>query len=163
MDTKLIILGSFMAIIAFIFQVIPVLFSEVFVFVTVLSGIPIYISARKKPVIGFLTYIVADVLVALLSVHEGFFFFFTNGIVGLSLGISNFYIKKSIINGIIGGIILTISLSIMTFIFGINIFGKELSFHILIQLIILAIFSLFYCLIYDRFSDFVFNKINGKM
>lgn len=162
MSAKLIVLGSFMAIIAFIFQIIPVLFSEAFIFVTILSGIPIYISARKKPIIGLLTYIVAGILVVLLSVHEGFFFFFTNGIVGLSLGMSNFYIEKSIVNGIIGGIILTISLSIMTFVFGINIFGKKFSFHILIQLIILTIFSLLYCLIYNKFSNFVFNKINEK-
>lgn len=96
--TRIIVLGALLAALAALFQLIPYFFSEMLVLLTIFSGLPIYIISRIKPKVGVLSYIVASAIIIFFTLHEGLFFLCTNGIIGLSLGICNYYTKrKSII------------------------------------------------------------------
>ena len=75
MKTKTIVIGALFAVITALFQVIPVLFSEVFIFLTIFSAVPIFIVSRINPKAGFLSYIVASILIMLISTNEGLFFY----------------------------------------------------------------------------------------
>ena len=50
--TKLIVLGALFTSLAVIFQMVPVVFSKAFVLVTMLSAIPIYLTAKMDPKTG---------------------------------------------------------------------------------------------------------------
>lgn len=158
-QTKLIVLGALFTSLAVIFQMVPAFFSEAFVFVTMLSALPIYITAKLNPKIGIVGYITAAILITLFSTHEGLFFMCTNGIVGLALGITHYYTNKKMIIISLSTITLTIALSIMTFIIGIPVFGFVLNTGITIQICILLAFSLVYSIFYFYISHIIFKKI----
>lgn len=160
--TKLIVLGAFCISLAVVFQIIPVLFSEIFVFVTMLSALPIYMIAKMNPKIGVAGYITAAILITLFSVHEGMFFLCTNGVVGLALGGTHYYTNKRSIIFSISAILLTLALSMMTFIIGIPVFGFVINANIFIQVCILLIFSLVYSIFYFYVSNLVFKIINKR-
>ena len=160
LNTKTLIIGSLLAVIAALFQSVPVLFSEIFVLVTVFSAIPIYIVSRINPKAGILSYFVASIIVMLISTHEGLFFLCTNGIIGVSLGICNYYTKRKINIWFISSIILTAALSVMNYGIGIPVFATKIPGGLLIQLSILFLFSAIYNIIYYYFSSFIFNFLN---
>lgn len=157
--TKIIVIGALMAAIAVIFQTLPILLSEVFIFLTVLSAVPIYIASRVKPVAGVLSFLVAAILMIFISTHEALFFICTNGIVGMSLGICRYIKLKKAIILLICPLALTISLSIMNYGIGIPVFGSKIPGAFLVQLLILFLFSLVYILIYLLFADFLYKRL----
>lgn len=157
--TKYIVVAALMAAIAAIFQCLPVLFSEIVIFMTILSALPIYTASRMKPVSGILAYLVAAFLIFLLSTHEGLFFLCTNGIIGLSLGICRFYKQKKLIILLISSFSLLISLSIMNYIVGIPIFGVAIPGKFVIQLLLIALFSAVYNFFYLLVADFLYNRL----
>lgn len=148
MNTKTIVIGSLLAAIAAIFQLIPVFLTEGLVFLTILSAIPIYLISIINPKVGLLSYIITGILVMIFSIHEGLFFLCTNGVVGMSLGMSSYYTKKKLIIWAISSITLTISLSIMNYVIGIPVFGFKIPGGMPIQIVILFVFSLIYNIIY---------------
>ena len=77
MKTKYLTLGALLAVVSAIFQCIPALFSEIFIFLTIFSSIPIYFIARKQPSIGILSYIISFMLISIISPHENIIFLFT--------------------------------------------------------------------------------------
>lgn len=158
-NTKTVVVGALLAVIAALFQVIPVFLSELFVILTILSAVPIYIVSRLSPKIGLLSYFTASMLIMLISTHEGIFFLCTNGIIGISLGICSYYTKKKTITWLISSVILTITLSIMNYGIGIPVFGTNIPGGIIIQLAILFIFSVVYNIFYYKFSSLIFKLI----
>jgi hypothetical protein len=157
--TKIIVIGALMAAVAAMFQSLPVLLSEVFVLLTIISAIPIYIASRINPLSGILSYIVAFVLIFMVSTHEALFFMCTNGIVGLSLGLCRYYKLKKPIIILISSFTMTISLSIMNYGIGIPIFGTAIPGPLPVQVLILYVFSTSYNLIYLLASDAIYKKI----
>lgn len=85
MNTKTIVIGALLAVIAALFQLIPILFSETFIFLTIFSTVPIYIVSRINPKAGILSYFVASLIIMFLSVHEGLFFYVLTGLLGYHL------------------------------------------------------------------------------
>ena len=159
MKTKNIVLGALLAVISALFQCIPALFSETLIFITIFSAIPIYLISRIEPVYGILSYIIAFILISLISPHENIMFIFTNGIVGLSLGISQYYLKKRSLICIIAGIFLTLSICIVNFLIGINIIGFSFSFSI-IPILIIFIASYIYCFVFLILCNFIYKRLN---
>lgn len=158
-NTKTVVIGALFAVIAALFQLTPTLFSEIFVFFTIFSAVPIYIVSRINPKAGVLSYFVASVLIMTLSTHEGLFFLFTNGIVGVSLGICSYYTKIKVITWFLSSLVLTITLSIMNFVIGIPVFGTKIPGVMTIQIAILFLFSVIYNIFYYYFSSFIFNLL----
>ena len=159
MKTKTIVIGALFAVITALFQVIPVLFSEVFIFLTIFSAVPIFIVSRINPKAGFLSYIVASILIMLISTHEGLFFLCTNGVIGLSLGLCRYYTSRKTIIYIISSLSLTLTLSIMNYGIGIPVLGTKIPGGIIIQIALLFLLSLAYNIFYYYFSDFIFRTL----
>ena len=139
-NTKTLVIGALFAIMAALFQALPIIFSEVFVFLTIFSAIPIYVVARISPKAGVLSYVVAAMLLMIISTHEGLFFLCTNGIIGCSLGISRYYTNKKAIIWVCSSIALTMTLSIMNYGIGIPVFGTKIPGLLYFQLFILFLF-----------------------
>ena len=159
LNIKYITLGAIFAAIAALFQLVPNFFSEMFVLMTVFSALPIYIISRINPKTGVVAYVVADFMVMLLSVHEGLLFLFTNGIIGLTLGICNYYIKQKSIIWIISSTTLIVSLCLVNYGIGIPVFGGDLPGKIGLQLSILSGFSLVYNIIFYYVSGFIYHRL----
>jgi hypothetical protein len=155
--TKIVVIGALFAAIAALFQLIPILLSEVFVLLTIFSAVPIYIVSRINPKVGVLTYFVASMLIMLLSIHEGLFFLCTNGIIGISLGICSYYTKMKAITWFLSSLVLTVTLSIMNYGIGIPVFGSKIPGGIIIQIVIIFLFSTIYNIFYYYFSNYIFN------
>lgn len=162
-NTKSIVIGALLSAIAALFQIIPVLLSEIFVFLTMLSAVPIYIVSRINPRVGVLSYLVATMIIMLFSVHEASLFLCTNGIVGISLGTCGYYKKQRAITLLISPLILTITLSILNYGVGIPIFGGKIPGVLAIQLGIIFFFSLLYNVVYYYFATYVFNLLKNRL
>ncbi|MEW8995565.1 hypothetical protein [Clostridium sp.] len=163
MNTKTIVIGALLAVMAALFQLIPILLSEAFIFLTIFSAVPIYIVSRINPKAGILSYFVASMIIMILSVHEGLFFLCTNGIVGISLGICSFYTKGKAITWAISSLILTITLSIMNYGIGIPVFGSKIPGALVIQIAIIFIVSAIYNIFYYYFSSFIFKLLEKRI
>lgn len=158
-NTKTIVIGALLAAIAALFQSMPILLSEAFVFLTIFSAVPIYIVSRINPKTGVLSYFVASMLVMLLSAHEGLFFLCTNGIVGISLGICSYNKKMKAITWVLSALVLTVTLSIMNYGIGIPVFGTKIPGAMIIQIAIIFLFSIIYNIFYYYFSNYIFNNL----
>ena len=159
-STRIIVIGGLLTCLSVLFQSVPILFSEVLVFVTILSALPIYIIAKISPKAGAAGYIIAAILIMFLSAHEGLFFLCSNGIVGLSLGVCHHYTNKKLTIYAISSAALTIALSVMNFVIGIPVFGMKMPYSIYIQLGILLLFSWIYIIFYFYIANFFFKIIN---
>ena len=159
MKTKILMVGAFLAGLAALFQTIPAFTSEALVFLTVFSALPIYVIARINPRIGSMAYLVAAAIVMLFSVHEGLFFLCTNGLIGLSLGIFHSYSMNKLTICLAASSLLTVALSIMSFVIGIPVFGIKLPIPLFAQLFVLLAFSVIYIIIYHNFSNFIFKLL----
>lgn len=159
MKTKIIVIGSLFTTIAALFQLTPIFFSEFFIFMTILSAVPIYIVSRINSKAGVLSYLAASMIVMTLSVHEGLFFLCTNGILGLSLGICSNYTQKKTIIWFVGSLILTIALSIMNYGIGIPVFGIKVPGAMTVQVAIIFLVSLVCNIFYYYLTSFVFRNL----
>ena len=159
MNIKLLTLGGIFGVLALLFQLSPIFLSELFIPLTMFSSIPIYIITRINPRYGFITLVAVSLLAIIINIHEGLFFICTNGPVGFSLGASNYFTNKKWIISFISSIVLTITLSIMTFIIGIPVFGARISGSIFIELFILYLFSYVYSYLYLLFSTYLYKKL----
>jgi len=135
---------------------IPVVFGEIFVLATMLSALPIFILARINPRADFIGLTIAGTLILSFNIHEGLFFLFTNGPVGLSLGILSFYTKFMKLIPLVAGLILTSTLSIMNFVIGTPVFVVSIPGNYIVQISILILFYILYCSIY------LYSKFNIK-
>jgi len=158
-NTKTVVIGALFAVIAALIQLVPILLSEIFVFFTIFSAVPIYIVSRINPKAGVLSYFVASMIVMLLSTHEGLFFLCTNGIVGISLGIGCYYTKMKAITWFLSSLVLTITLSIMNYGIGIPVFGSKIPGVMIIQIAIIFLFSAIYNIFYYYFLSYIFNLL----
>ncbi|MDR7871187.1 MAG: hypothetical protein RIN55_10025 [Tissierellaceae bacterium] len=162
-STKNIAIGALFAVIAALFQLMPFFFSEFFVFLTIFSAIPIYIVSRINPKSGVLSYFTACLLIITLSVHEGIFFLSTNGIIGLTLGICSYYMKRRVTIWTVGSIVLATTLIIMNYCIEIPILGIELPGSMIIQMGIIFTISIVSNILYYYFSDFIYNILKKNL
>lgn len=162
-NTKKLAIGALMSSMTVVVQLIPAIFSEIFAVFTLLSAVLIYISCCIKPKIGVMSYIVAGILISFISIHEGMLFMFTNGVVGLGLGICQYYKVKSIYSIVITSTILTVSLSLLNFIIGIPVFGVQLPGTVLVSIEIILMFALVYSTIYCFLAKYIYYKVVKNM
>jgi len=161
-NIKHIVLGGLLVCLSVVFQLIPVVFGEIFVFATMLSALPIFILAKINPKAGLIAFTVAGILILVFNIHEGIFFIFTNGPVGLALGILNYYTELRVLISAIAGFILASTLSILNFAIGIPVFRATIPGNFVVQIIILILFSILYCFIYLFVANSVLNLLNKR-
>lgn len=156
--TRILVEGALFLAIAAIFQLIPVFFSELFFFLTLISTLPIYLITRKNYKVGIASYITTSFLILLFSNHEAIVFVFTNGLVGLSLGYYDSILKHKLTTSLLTGIQLFFSLCVVNFFIGIPIF--VVSFKASVFLILgIFVFSIIYVFIYYNFIYYLIHKI----
>lgn len=157
--TKIIALGIIMAAVATIIQGIPVFLSEAFALLTLASAIPVYTASRSNPISGAISYAVTFVLLLFLDSGEALNFLLTNGVVGLSHGItSNFKIKKIPALGI-SSVALTITSAIMNFGLDTPVLGVVLPGSGLIQLVLMLVIAVGYNFGFHILADVVYQKL----
>ena len=125
---------------------------ELFTSLTIFSALPLYMISRSQFSLGMISYGVINLILFTISPHQMFFFMFTNGIVGLSLGGVACSLKQRYKRVVICGGLLALGLQAITSIIGIQlplwggIVGK------------LLVFYSFACL-YIAVIDYLFGKI----
>lgn len=152
----------FCVFLAVMFQSVPGIFGEIFIFFTVLSTIPIYIISRLNPKLGIFALIAAGLLTMLFTIHEGIMFYYTNGAVGMALGIGNHYFNRKEVVTTLSGIYLTITLSILNYGLKIPVFGTSIPGTFPIQLLIIFSFSLVYSFMYLNLLQYLFDIFTSK-
>lgn len=159
MKVRYITLGAILSAFAALMQLIPFFFSEMFVIVTIFSALPIFIISRINPKAGIASYLVAGLLVMLLSVHEALLFYFTNGVIGVSIGITGYYIKNKLLLIMISSLILTAALCTVNYGIGIPVFGGTIPGNRLVQLGIVLGFSAIYITIYYFITSIIYGRL----
>lgn len=160
--TKIIATGVLMAAVATIIQGIPTFLSESFALLTLVSAIPVYTAARSNPLSGVIAYAATVLLLLFIDPGESLNFLLTNGVVGISQGLtSNFKLKKIPSLAASSGA-LTVTSSIMNFGIGTPVLGVALPGSALIQIIITLLISAGYNFGYQMAADFVYQKLQSS-
>ncbi|ERJ12331.1 YybS family protein [Haloplasma contractile] len=158
MKIKNITEGAMLSSIAAIFQLIPIFISEIFIMLTTLSTVPIYLNARRGFKIGLISYIVTAFIVFIFSIHESIMFMLTNGLIGLMLGVTEQKFDRKIIIVTLTSFVLTGTLLVANYLLGIPVIGINLS-SILLQVIIITAFSITYITVLYHVLIFIKNRL----
>lgn len=159
MNTKDLAIGAMFAALAAAFQVVPAFFSEAFVFITMLSALPMYVISRKKPSIGLMSFFAATIVILLFSPHEGMFFVFTNGSIGLILGTSTYYFKAKFPVVFACTFVEVILLTILNFGIGVPILGDGVTVAGVSECLLLFVGLFLYIIIYNEFACLVYLRM----
>ncbi|MGE5632588.1 MAG: hypothetical protein ACM3TR_16075 [Caulobacteraceae bacterium] len=158
-NTRILTLSGLLVGLAVIFQLIPGFFSEAFVFITILSGFPIYIITQLNRRLGFAAYIAVSIIVILVSVHEGIFFICTNGIIGFSMGFLRGKLRsKSAVSAWTAAAVV-VMLFVLNYLIGINIFDYSILKSPVAQIISLFCFLFLYCVAYLNSAIRIYDTV----
>lgn len=139
-------------------EVVASQFGEALVIITVFSALPVFILTKKNIKWGLLSYSVVTVLLSIINFHQMLFFIFTNGLIGICLGVScNLKIKKCCAP-VIAAVFTTGGMNILSIILGINFFNFFGSYILLNELII-CILLVIYCSLYLWGADKIYKHI----
>lgn len=152
---------TFSAVLTSLILVIEVLAAktgESMVILTIFSTLPLYILTSKKIRLGVMSYSIVALVLCVVNFHQLIFFLFTNGLIGLTLGMLSKY-KKAL------RIVVTASMSIIgllgvSLILGINLFGMVYKESMLVGVIIIGIIMIIYCWFYDWFARMIDGRLN---
>ncbi len=156
--TRILVEGALFSAIAAIFQLIPIYFSEIFIFFTLVSTFPIYLITRKNVQVGITAFATCAFVIFCFSVHESIIFGFVNGLIGVSLGYMDYYLKNKIIITSLASLKLAIALCVVNFLIGIPVFGLSLKPSLLVFAAI-YLFSFVYIFVYFLFIHYLTHKI----
>jgi hypothetical protein len=145
-----------------LFQIIPVVFSHKYVLLTLFSALPIYLITRTSGPMGLVAFVAAGILIFGISSHEGLFFLFANGPVGLVLGLGEHFSKRDLTAAFLTAITLTITLSLLNFVIGIKVFGTSIPGSLGVQILIIFLFSFIYSVIYSYMAGFVYRLLRKR-
>lgn len=159
MTTKTLTRAGLLTAAATMLQSVPAFLSEAFAFVTMLSSLPICLIAGLSPRAGVLSFVATGFLTTIFSVHEGFLFCFTNGPVGLSLGLCHYYGMKKTGTWLVTGLILACCLSFLQFALGFAPLGRELPGGVTGQAVLTLVFSLIHSGFYLLLSARLVNRL----
>jgi riboflavin transporter FmnP len=132
-NLKLLTLGGLFSAFAAVLQLFPVFLTEAFIWISMLSAIPVYLIARKNPGMGVCCFITAAVITFMMSIHQFIFFVCTSGLVGLTLGILRFRFKNITCIVLLSSLFLTIAICFINYVIGIPVFGFALQGNMIMQ------------------------------
>jgi hypothetical protein len=152
-----------LVVLTILIQIIPAISSHKYVLLTLFSSLPLFLIARSSGPLGLIAFVIAGISIFSINSHEGLFFLFTNGPVGLMLGLQRCFKKESLTASFITGLILTITLSLLNFIIGIKVFGTEIPGPLVIQILLIFLFSFLYSTMYSYFAGFIYRRLRKKI
>ncbi|HYF74959.1 MAG TPA: hypothetical protein VD757_00110, partial [Candidatus Nitrosocosmicus sp.] len=153
-NKRLLVLCVILTVLAATLQALPRLLGDAFAFAAVLGGFPIYAAAHLHWAWGIAVYLAAAYLSSIVNMGEAMFFICSNGIIGLSLGISANRLKNTYIRPVPSVLAVIAMLSAVNSLFGINIFGYSPLRTPLQQVLILFLPLYIYCLIFLKLAIF---------
>lgn len=145
-----------------LFQIIPAIFSHKYVLLTMFSALPIYLITRISGPMGLIAFVAAGISIFGISSHEGLFYLFTNGPVGLVLGLGEHFSKRDLTAAFLTAITLAITLSLLNFVIGIKVFGTDIPGPLGVQILLIFLFSFMYCIMYSFMADFVYRLLRKR-
>ncbi|TXC85845.1 hypothetical protein FS935_19570 [Metabacillus litoralis] len=157
--TKL-ILGAILASLACIFQSAGIFVGIGYV-VSILTTLPIVVASVISLKIGFLTYILTILLLAITQPSELLIFSFTTGLLGLSLGIGLKILRNSVLITVFSSFCLTLGITCLLYVIQFPILGPSVTtnFDSKILLYIFA-FSILYSWIWLKLSLLTLKAVN---
>lgn len=160
--TKIIATGVLMAAVATIIQGIPAFLSESFALLTLASAIPVYTAARSNPLSGVISYAATVVLLLFVDPGESLNFLLTNGVVGISQGLTTNFKLKKIPALAVSSAALTVTSSIMNLGIGTPVLGVTLPGSAIIQILTTLVISAGYNFGYQIAADFIYQKLQSS-
>ena len=155
--------GALLASLATILQSAGMLGGLGFV-VSALSTLPILIATLISLQLGFLTYAVALVMIAIIQPSELFAFPFTTGLLGLSMGLAFRYFKSGFLIAAFSGISLTLGILFILLVIQFPILGPSATSGAELNLIIMIVlFSILYSWIWMKGFLLVVKKFDGML
>jgi hypothetical protein len=159
---KKIAILAILTVFTILIQIIPAISSHKYVLLTMFSALPIYLITRTSGPMGLIAFVAAGILIFGISSHEGLFFLFTNGPVGLVLGLGWYFKKGNLAASFFSGLILTITLSLLNFVIGIKVFGANIPGWMGVQILLIFLFSFIYSAIYSLMAGFVYRLLRKR-
>lgn len=147
-NARLLAVGGVLAALAALFQLIPAFLSEAFLFISILSSMPVLVAAKFKPQVGLMVYTVAGMLILSISTHEAIFFVLVNGIIGLVLGSGWYFTISGLFTIPITAAAVTVTISCINFFAGIPVLWVNSGYDFITQFSLFFVILLFYCSLY---------------
>lgn len=152
---------TFAAVLTALILVIEVLAAktgEALVILTIFSTLPLYILTCKKVKLGLMSYSIVALVLCMINFHQLIFFLFTNGLIGLTLGILSQY-RKAL------RVVVTASISVMgllgvSLVLGINLFEMVYKEAMIVGVIVIFVLMMIYCWFYDWFAKMIDERVN---
>ena len=163
--TRKVVYGSILACFATILQSAGII-GGLGYFVSMFSTLPILIATIISLQMGFSSYIVALLLIAIIQPSELFIYPFTTGILGLSMGLAFRYFKKGFLITFFSGGSLTLGILLILYVLQFPILGPSVSSGVDMNTIaIIVLFSIFYSWIWMKGFILIvkkYEKMIGK-
>jgi hypothetical protein len=159
-QTVRLVCGALLGTIAVIFQSAGIFTGLGYILSMMTTG-PIVLATLMSVRIGYLTYVVTIILLAIIQPSELLIFPFTTGLLGLSLGIGLIYFKRTLFIIVFSAVSLTLGIGILLYGLQFPILGPSVSLQPSINVILSAFaFSLLYSWIWMKMSITGFNKFH---
>jgi hypothetical protein len=148
--TRMVVLGALLASFATILQSAGIL-AGLGYFVSALSTLPILIATIISLQMGFLSYIVAFMMISIIQPSELFAYPFTTGLLGLSMGIAFRFFKKGFLVTVFSGILLSLGILFILYIIQFPILGPSVSSSVDMKIVmVITLFSILYSWIWMK-------------
>lgn len=155
-----VVYGALLACFATIFQSAGIL-GGLGYFVSALSTLPILIATILSLQMGFLTYIVAFVMISIIQPSELFAYPFTTGLLGLSMGFAFRLFKKGYLVATFSGVSLTLGILFILYIIQFPILGPSVASSVDMKIVMMIVlFSIIYSWIWMKGLISLVKKIN---
>lgn len=151
-NKRVLILCIALTLVAAILPALPYLFGTVFAFAVLLNGLPVYIAVRLSYPLGILVYFSTAALLAFHNFSEALFFICTNGIIGLSLGITIDRFRSIYPAPVFSALLDIAILFIVNYRFGISIFSPSAINSPILQVLMLFLPMYLYCFLYLKLA-----------
>lgn len=162
LKTKRLIIGSFLACMAAIFQVAGGILPGIGYFISPFATLPILICTMFSFSVGFMSYFLTNLLLFILQPSELMVFPFTTGLLGIGIGAGFSFLKKRVSIISVGAILLTLGMISLLYVFDFPVLGPigSNSFSILTTGSILF-FSFLYSCVWVEISFIVFKRLKS--
>jgi hypothetical protein len=158
--TKKLVFGALLASFATILQSAGILGGLGYLF-SALSTLPILIATIISLQLGFLSYIVAFVMISIIQPSELFAYPFTTGLLGLSMGFAFRFFKNGFLVAIFSGITLTLGILVLLYIIQFPILGPSVTSNVDINIVMMIVlFSIIYSWIWIKGLISIVKKID---
>lgn len=154
------IMAGFLATLSILLQASGNIIPFIGLLISPFSTLPILIVSSSSPLGGFLAYLTCSLVLLITAPSEAIIFFFTTGLIGVTLGGGLFINMRTWVVCIAGAIALTSGILFTLYILEFPLLGGNFGYDLNVFLILaILLFSLFYSLLWTRLYRLLMRKI----